>query len=98
VISNQARFPREQVTVAGKSTAWTRKAESGNTLTFHFCPTCGSTVYWENTGFPGHVAVAIGGFADPNFPAPTIGVWEEQRHPWLALPPDTPPKRVAKQG
>jgi hypothetical protein len=43
VISNQARFRREQVTFAGKATAWMRKAESGNALTFHFCPTCGST-------------------------------------------------------
>jgi hypothetical protein len=73
VISNQARFGREQVTFAGKATAWTRTAESGNALTFHFCPTCGSTVYWEGEGFPGYVAVAIGSFADPNFPAPTIG-------------------------
>ena len=47
VISNQARFRREQVTFAGKATAWMRTAESGNGLTFHFCPTCGSTVYWE---------------------------------------------------
>jgi hypothetical protein len=75
-----------------------RTAESGNAVTFHFCPTCGSTVYWESEGFPGYVAVAIGNFADPNFPAPTIAVWEESRHPWVSLPPDTPPKRVAKQG
>ena len=68
------------------------------TLTFHFCPTCGSTVYWEGEGFPGYVVVAIGNFADPNFPAPTIAVWEDSRHPWLSLPPDTPAKRVAKQG
>jgi len=77
VISNQARFPREQVTFAGKSTAWTRTAESGNGLTFHFCPTCGSTVYWEGQGFPGYVAIAIGTFADPNFPGPTISVWAD---------------------
>ncbi len=98
VISNQARFPRGQVAVAGKSTTWTRRAESGNLLIFHFCPACGSTVYWEGEGFPGHLAVAIGNFADPNFPPPTIAVWEEQRHPWVSLPPDTPPKRAAKQG
>ena len=98
VISNQARFPREQVTTAGNSTKWVRTAESGNALTYHFCPTCGSTVYWENTGFPGYVNVAIGNFADPSFPAPNIAVWEESRHPWISLPPDTPPKRAAKQG
>src|SRR3974390_2856057 len=98
VISNQARFPREQVTIAGSATTWVRTAESGNAMTFHFCPICGSTVYWENNGFPGTVRVAIGNLADPSFPAPTIAVWEESRHPWVSLPPETPSKRAAKQG
>jgi hypothetical protein len=89
---------REQVTFTDNATAWMRTAESGNALTFHFCPTCGSTVYWENEGFPGYVAVAIGNFADPNFLAPTIAVWEESRHSWFSLPPNMPPKRVAEQG
>jgi hypothetical protein len=44
------------------------------------------------------LAVAIGNFGDPNFPAPTIAVWEQSHHPWLSLPADTPPKRLAKQG
>ena len=98
VISNQARFRREQITFAGNSATWTRTAESGNTITFHFCRTCGSTVYWQGQGFPGYVVVAIATFADPKFPAPSISGWEESRHAWLALPPDTPPKRVPKQG
>jgi hypothetical protein len=97
VTSNQARFRRDQVSIAGTATSWTRTAASGNAITFHFCPTCGSTVYWEGAGFPGHLAVAIGAFADPSFPPPTIAVWEENRHPWLALPPDMPAKRSAKQ-
>ena len=91
VISNQARFPREQVTFAGKATSWMRTAESGNALTFHFCPTCGSTVYWIRRRCHRQLR-------RPNFPAPTIAVWEESRHPWVSMPPDTPPKRVAKQG
>lgn len=98
VISNQARFRREQVAISGQSAVWKRTAESGNALRFHFCPTCGSTVYWEGEGFPGYLAIAIGNFADPAFPPPTIAVWEEERHPWVVLPPDTPAKRVAKQG
>jgi hypothetical protein len=98
VISNQARFRRDQITINGNATKWMRTAESGNTLTFHFCPTCGSTVYWENEGFSGIVAVAIGNFGDPRFPAPTIAVWEESRHPWVSLPSDIPPKRMSKQG
>ena len=98
VISNQARFRHEQITITGKATAWQRKAESGSMVTFNFCPVCGSTVYWTSESFPDHVAVAIGAFADPGFPAPTIAVWEETRHAWVALPPDTPPTRMTKQG
>ena len=98
IASNQARFPSEQVTIVGRATAWMRTAESGNALTFHFCPTCGSTVYWENEGFPGYVAVAIGNFADPNFLAPTIAVWEESRHSWFSLPPNTPPSAWRSRG
>jgi hypothetical protein len=98
LFGNRALFRREQVQLAGDSTTWTRTAESGNRVTFHFCPICGSTVYWEGEGFREHVAVAIGNFADPNFPPPTIAVWEQSRHVWLALPPDMPPKRSAKQG
>jgi len=98
VLGNQARFHRDQVTFTGEATAWKRKAESGNELTFYFCPTCGSTVYWESTGFPQLIAVSIGAFADPNFPAPSIEVWEQSRHGWLSFPPDAPRKRFAKQG
>jgi hypothetical protein len=98
VSGNQARFRREQVTFTGKATTWHRTAESGNVVTFRFCPTCGSTVCWESESFPGYVIVAIGNFADPNFPEPTISVWEESRHAWVSLPPDTPSRRMAKQG
>ena len=98
VMGNQARFRREQITFNGTATAWKRTGGSGNSLTCYFCPTCGSTVYWENAGFPGTISAAIGNFADPNFPPPTIAVWDESRHPWVTSPPDTPLQRVAKQG
>ena len=98
VISNQARFRREQITFGGIATEYVRCSDSGNALTFRFCPVCGSTVYWTGESFPGLVAVAIGTFADPSFPPPAVSVWEEARHPWVSLPPDTPPKRAVKQG
>jgi hypothetical protein len=96
VISNQARFRPEQIAVVGQATTWKRMADSGSLVTFNFCPTCGSTVYWESESFPGFVVVAIGNFADPDFPAPMIAVWEEQRHAWVSPPPAA--KRFEKQG
>lgn len=78
----QSRFRREQVMAQGQSSVFTRTADSGNTVSYHFCPNCGSTVYWELSGFPDLIAVALGMFADPAFPAPRVSVWERTRHPW----------------
>lgn len=82
--SAQSRFPRGQVTVSGQARQFIRLADSGATATFHFCPTCGSTVFWELSGFPDLIAVALGMFADPSYPPPTVSVWERSAHPWIA--------------
>ncbi len=82
VFGTQARFPRERVTIEGRAARWTRRGDSGQSATFHFCPVCGSTVCWEFNEAPGFIAVATGTFADPNFPPPRISVYEERRHPW----------------
>jgi hypothetical protein len=82
----QARFRREEITaIEGRSTRFVRVADSGNSATFHFCPVCGATVYWELSALPDFLAVAVGAFADPSFPAPRISVYESRRHAW-ALP------------
>jgi hypothetical protein len=83
----QARFPRAQVTkIEGKAKEFVRVGDEGNRITLHFCPACGSTLYWTLSGFPDLVAVAVGNFADPAFPAPRISVYERRRHPWVAVP------------
>lgn len=78
----QARFPRESVTIEGSATQWIRRGDSGEPCTFHFCPLCGSTVYWEPSTMPDFVSVAVGAFADPSFPPPYVSVYEERQHPW----------------
>jgi hypothetical protein len=82
VFGTQARFPRERVAIEGRATQWTRRGDSGEPCTFSFCPACGSTVYWEPSGLPDFVSVAVGAFADPSFPPPYVSVYEERRHPW----------------
>ena len=82
----QARFLSSDVVVEGLSKTWTRTADSGNRITFHFCPTCGSTVFYEPDQEPDLTAVAIGAFSDPTFPAPRVSVYEVRRHPWVAVP------------
>lgn len=82
MFGTQARFSREGVTIEGRATQWTRLGDSGESTTFNFCPMCASTVYWELTGAPGFIAVAVGMFADPSFPPPHVSVYEERQHHW----------------
>ena len=81
-----ARYPRERVTIEGRSTAYRRNSDSSKWIEFHFCPDCGSTVYWELERQPGVIVVSAGAFADPDFPMPARSVYENRRHPWLELP------------
>jgi hypothetical protein len=81
-----AFFARAKVEPQGASRSYARQSDSGSAVTFHFCPKCGSTVYWEPDRLPGMVGVAVGAFADPAFPAPSQEVYEQHRHPWVAFP------------
>lgn len=81
----QVRFPEDQVRITGASHTWTRIADSGNAAEFHFCPDCGSTVWYRSRPHSDAIAIAIGAFADPAFPAPWFSVWEERRHPWVSI-------------
>jgi hypothetical protein len=82
----QARFPKESVRVAGQSSSYVRISDAGNKLTFHFCPKCGSTVHYEVEGQEDRVAVPVGAFAEPGFPAPSFSVYESRMHSWVGLP------------
>lgn len=82
----QARYPEDKAVVAGPFTTYARKGDSGGTITFRFCPTCGSTVCWTLDGLPGFLVVATGTFMDPAFPPPTVAVYTSRRHPWTAMP------------
>jgi hypothetical protein len=55
-------------------------------VVFHFCPRCGANLYWEPARTPCRIGVALGAFADPNFPAPQQSVWNHDKHTWLTLP------------
>jgi hypothetical protein len=80
----QARWLAEKVTIEGRSKSWSKLADSGNRINFHFCPDCGSDVHYEIEGkFAALVAIPVGAFDDPYFASPTFSVWEKRRHDWV---------------
>lgn len=84
----QARFPRERVELAGDAREFVRTSDEGERRSFYFCGTCGSTVYYTLASAPDLIAVPVGGFADPSFPAPRFSVYESRKHDWVQMPPD----------
>ncbi len=84
----QARWPRSSARITGTSTQWALTGDEGTTATFHFCATCSATVYYTMSAVPDAIAVPIGAFADPAFPGPSVSVYEERMHAWVAITGD----------
>jgi hypothetical protein len=88
VFGAQARFLRANVAFTGKSTEFVRVGDEGTSVLFRFCPECGTTVYYTLAGHEDLIAIPVGAFADPQFPAPTFSVYEERMHSWVQMPID----------
>jgi hypothetical protein len=97
--SVQTRLPRDQVAIEGRSSIWTfpisgkpadfRSCDSGG-ATYHFCPECGSTVYWEIAIAPDMIGAGVGSFTDPTFPPPLISGFEAYGSKWALNVMDLP--------
>lgn len=82
----QARWPKDEVAIEGRSETFVKVADSGNRATFHFCPDCGSDIHYEIDGkFDALVAIPLGAFDDPYFVRPRFSVWEARKHDWVEV-------------
>lgn len=81
----QARWANENVTLTGTAKEWTRTADSGNRVTYRFCPDCGSTVAYTIESWPGVTAIPYGAFAGTQMPAPGFSVYDDRRHSWVEI-------------
>jgi len=80
-----AFFLKENVKIEGDSKVYERTGDSGFVIAHHFCEICGSTVFWYPRRAPDRIAVALGNFADRDFPAPAKEVYSEHRHEWAII-------------
>lgn len=85
-----AFFQRDRAVIERKSKLFRHDAD--RSVTFHFCESCGSTVFWEPSQKPGMIGVAAGAFATADLPMPDQSVWDERRYSWIAFP-DAMPRR-----
>jgi hypothetical protein len=83
-----AGFKADQVQVAGRFNDYSRISDEADRKehVFHFCPECGSQVFYTEPAEPDLIVVSIGSFADPSFPPPTESGYDSRRHAWIGLP------------
>jgi hypothetical protein len=84
----QAGFRADQVQVNGRYSDFSRISDEADRKehVFHFCPRCGSQVFYTEPSEPDLVVVSVGSFADPSFPPPTESGYDAGRHRWVQLP------------
>ena len=93
----QAGFKADQVQVVGRFSDYARISDEADRKehVFHFCPDCGSQVFYTEPTEPDLLVVSVGAFADPSFPPPTESGYDSRRHPWVGLP-DTIERHAAE--
>jgi hypothetical protein len=80
--TSNALFEAANVEVTGRTSSFALKADSGNTLTRHFCPICGSRVFATNSGRPGMIVLPAGSFDDSSWFSPQAVLYTRSRHDW----------------
>src|ERR1700730_10369986 len=76
--------------VRGSPRAFTKTGESGNSLTRHFFPQCGSPLYTTSPVHPDVLYVKAGCIDDPRIVHPTHQIWMNSMVTWATISPDLP--------
>ena len=69
----------------GEPRKYERDTATGGTFTTWFCPTCGTSLYWQAGKHPTMTGVAIGCIESTHFPPPIRSVWEQSKHHWVEI-------------
>lgn len=78
------------VSVAGELHLYARPADSGATLTRHFCPVCATTLIAETSRRPEIRLLPVGLFADQSWFSPGQVLFNRSHQHWDVLPDDIP--------
>lgn len=74
--------PETAVTFTGVTTGYDRPADTGNVVSRHFCPTCGSAVFSRNASMPGMVFLRASSLDDLEAFKPQMHVYAARAASW----------------
>jgi hypothetical protein len=74
--------PAQAVSITGETSQYSYTADSGATVTRHFCPVCGSNIWNQPGGMPHIQTFQIGTLDDMSKVQPGAFVFHAKRAPW----------------
>ena len=80
--SVSAFFRTSGFSIQGKTTSFSRKADSGRVIRQHFCPTCGTPIFADDEADNRFVAVRVGALDDREIGAPESTIWTTSAPSW----------------
>lgn len=80
-------FPTSSIEVTGPMSCYTSRADSGNDISRHFCPSCGCHLFAGSSASPQYRVVRLGTLDDPSSITPTINMWASSAPSWACLDP-----------
>ncbi|RTZ18198.1 aldehyde-activating protein [Vibrio aquaticus] len=83
VFGVQARFEASQVSFSGEMVQYTRISDSGNEVTYSFCPRCSTTMLLKLQAAPESLVIPVGVFNEHDLPSPSFSVYEERKSGWV---------------
>ncbi|MBL6932834.1 MAG: GFA family protein [Rhodospirillales bacterium] len=92
-------FSKAAFSTTGDTSTYEYQADSGNTLTRHFCPKCGSPVYGTTDANVDAVMIRAGGLDDPSIFEANFALYSESAQAWDTIDPSIksfpgmPPKK-----
>jgi hypothetical protein len=85
------RFEKSELRIlSGSLKGFTKSADSGQELTRHFCPECGSPIFTSAPKHPEYVYVKAGTLDDPSIVEPANQNWVSSAVLWSRIGDDLP--------
>ena len=74
------------MSISGTGTEFVRTGDEGTEAAFRFCPNCGPPCTTPMSGVEDAVAIPVGAFEDPAFPAQGFSMYEKRMHSCVHMP------------
>ena len=88
--THNAFFKTDDLAIEGEVRWHEVAADSGNTLSRGFCPTCGTPLFAQSSARTHLIVVRIGVFGDTAELGPRSVIWTDSAPHWAQIDPDLP--------